>query len=52
MSFLASEDIDTVVIQQSILAHEFPRFPDELFGGKASAYCRKLRSMFGYDELF
>jgi hypothetical protein len=37
MSFLAAEDIDTVVVRQSILAHEFPRFPDELFGGRASA---------------
>jgi hypothetical protein len=52
MSFLSAENIDTLVVQQSILAHEFPRFPDELFGGKASAYCRKLRSMFGYVESY
>jgi hypothetical protein len=39
----------TVVVEQSVLAHEI-RFPDELFGGKDSAYCRKLRTMFGYAQ--
>lgn len=47
-SFLAQDDLDTMVIEQSVLAHECPRFPDELFGGKESASCKKLRSMFGY----
>lgn len=40
------KDISTVVVEQSVLAHEI-RFPDELF---SSPYCRKLRSMFGYAE--
>lgn len=48
----ATEEHDTVVVQQSLLAHELPCFPDELFGGKASAYCRKLRSMFGFVESY
>jgi len=47
-SFLAAEDSDTIVVEQSVLAHECPRFPDELFGGKDSACCQKLRAMFGY----
>ena len=48
-SFLAhSDDMDTMVIEQSVLAHECPRFPDELFGGKESACSQKLRGMFGY----
>ncbi|KAL3763597.1 hypothetical protein ACHAW5_009598 [Stephanodiscus triporus] len=48
----ATEDIDTVVVPQSLLAHELTCFPDELFGGKASAYCRKLRTMFGFVESY
>ena len=46
-SFLGAEDFDTMLIEQSVLAHECPRFPDELFG-KESACCKKLRLMFGY----
>ncbi len=42
--------LTTLVVEQSILAHEFPSFPVDLFGGKDSQSCRKLRSMFGYDE--
>ncbi len=41
------KDISTVVVEQSVLAHEI-RFPDELFS--SPQYCRKLRSMFGYAE--
>jgi hypothetical protein len=40
--------LTTWVVEQSILAHEFP-FPDDLFGGDSQSL-RKLRSMFGYDE--
>lgn len=40
------KDYSTVVVEQSVLAHE-TRFPDELFG---SLSCRKLRTMFGYAQ--
>ena len=43
------KEFSTVVVEQSVLAHEI-RFPDELFGGKDSTYCRKLRTMFGYAQ--
>ena len=43
------KDYSTVVVEQSVLAHE-TRFPDELFGGKDSFSCRKLRTMFGYAQ--
>ncbi|KAL7552042.1 hypothetical protein ACHAWF_015250 [Thalassiosira exigua] len=50
-SFLSSsEEQDSVVVEQSVLAHECPRFPDELFGGKESRSCQKLRAMFGYVQ--
>jgi len=39
---------DTVVVEQSVFAHDCPRFPDDLFGGKKSVFCQKLRAMFGY----
>lgn len=39
------KDISTVVVEQSVLAHEI-RFPDELFTSPHN--CRRLRSMFGY----
>lgn len=42
------DDTDTVVVEQSVLAHECPRFPDGLFGGKETACCQRLRAMFGY----
>lgn len=42
------KDVDTVVVEQSVFAHDCPRFPDELFGGKNSVFCQKLRAMFGY----
>mmetsp|Transcript_11168 Transcript_11168/g.19085 ORF Transcript_11168/g.19085 Transcript_11168/m.19085 type:complete len:1016 (-) Transcript_11168:33-3080(-) len=41
------KDISTVIVEQSVLAHEI-RFPDELFS--SPQYCRKFRSMFGYAE--
>ncbi len=41
------KDISTVVVDQSVLAHEI-RFPDELFS--SPHHCRRLRSMFGYAE--
>ena len=47
-SFLSGEDIDTIVVEQSVLAHDCPRFPDDLFGGKESVYCQSLRAMYGY----
>ena len=47
-SFLSGEDIDTIVVEQSVLAHDCPRFPDDLFGGKESVYCQRLRAMYGY----
>lgn len=47
-SFRISDDPDTVMVEQSAFAHECPRFPDELFGGRESFCCRKLREMFGY----
>mmetsp|Transcript_17028 Transcript_17028/g.35991 ORF Transcript_17028/g.35991 Transcript_17028/m.35991 type:complete len:1026 (-) Transcript_17028:175-3252(-) len=49
-SFRGLDDYDTMMVKQSVLAHDFPRFPDELFGGKESACCLKLRAMFGYVQ--
>lgn len=39
---------NTKMVDQSVLAHECPRFPDELFGGSESYQCQKVRRMFGY----
>jgi len=48
-SFMATaEDLDTMMIEQSVFAHEVGPFPNELFGGKDSASAKKLRQMFGY----
>ena len=47
-SLPGSEEFDTIIVEQSLLAHECPRFPDELFGGKDSPSCQKIRTMFGY----
>mmetsp|Transcript_4116 Transcript_4116/g.9069 ORF Transcript_4116/g.9069 Transcript_4116/m.9069 type:complete len:1111 (+) Transcript_4116:67-3399(+) len=49
-SFRVAEDFDSVIVEQSAFAHECPRFPDELFGGKESICCKKLRAMFGYAQ--
>lgn len=52
LSFHSPDDSDnTIVVEQSVLAHECPRFPDELFGGRDTAQCKRLRSMFGYTAL-
>mmetsp|Transcript_31397 Transcript_31397/g.66074 ORF Transcript_31397/g.66074 Transcript_31397/m.66074 type:complete len:1093 (-) Transcript_31397:1416-4694(-) len=45
---IADDPFETMAVEQSVLAHECPRFPDDLFGGKESAYSKKLRLMFGY----
>ena len=42
------KDISTVVVEQSVLAHEI-RFPDELFS--SPQYCRKLRSMYHHPRV-
>ena len=48
-SFMATaEDLDTMMIEQSVFAHECGPFPNELFGGKESQCAQKLRQMFGY----
>ena len=44
-----AEDLDTMMIEQSVFAHEVGPFPNELFGGKETASAKKLRQLFGYS---
>jgi len=36
------------MVMESALAHQFPTFPDDLFGGQGSDVCIKVRTLFGY----
>lgn len=40
------DQMETMVLEQSALAHDCPRFPDELFDRRC---CQKLRNMYGYN---
>ena len=45
------KDVVSHPMHLSALAQSHPEFPDELFGGRESKVCFKIRKMFGYNDL-